>query len=122
MKSREAGEQEALIEWAYFMEAQFPELELLYHIPNGGSRHRIEAIHLKQQGVKAGVPDLHLPVARGGYHSLYIEMKVKGNRPTPKQIHWHMMLVEQGNKVEVCYSFDEAKSVILDYLRSTRVE
>ena len=89
MKSREAGEQGALIEWAYFMEAQFPELELLYHIPNGGSRHRIEAIHLKQQGVKAGVPDLHLPVARGGYHSLYIEMKVKGNRPTPKQIHWH---------------------------------
>lgn len=122
MKSREAGEQEALIEWAYFMEAQFPELELLYHIPNGGSRHRIEAIHLKQQGVKAGVPDLHLPVARGGYHSLYIEMKVKGNRPTPKQIHWHMLLVEQGNKVEVCYSFDEAKNVLLDYLKSTRVE
>mgnify|MGYP004433785991 CR=1 FL=1 len=37
------------------------------------------AANLKRQGVKAGVPDLHLPVARGGYNGLYIELKVGSN-------------------------------------------
>ena len=55
-------------------------MKLLHHIPNGGNRDVVEARHLKQQGVKKGVPDLHLPVARGSYHSLYIEMKAETGR------------------------------------------
>lgn len=39
----EANEQEALFRWAWFMRGKYPELDLLYHIPNGGSRNRIEA-------------------------------------------------------------------------------
>ena len=37
----------------------------MFRIPNGGSRHPAEAARLKAQGVKAGVPDLCIPVARG---------------------------------------------------------
>lgn len=61
----EANEQEALFRWTVFVRGRFPEIELLYHIPNGGSRNKLEAANLKRQGVKAGVPDLCLPVARG---------------------------------------------------------
>ena len=73
----EAKHQSFVIKWTEqpSIRSQWPELKLLYHIPNGGTRDPIEAKHMKEQGVKRGVPDLHLPVARGKYHGLYIEMK-----------------------------------------------
>lgn len=74
---KEGGAQEMLFRWITYQLDEYPELALLYHIPNGGKRDAKTATILKRQGVKAGVPDLHLPVARGGYHGLYIELKVK---------------------------------------------
>ena len=72
----EATEQEKLISWTQYQYNEYPELKLIFHIPNGGSRNTLEAANLKRQGVKAGVPDLCLPVARQNYHGLYIEMKL----------------------------------------------
>ena len=85
---REDLEQAALISWAEAYERIYPELALLYHIPNGGKRDRIVAAKLKAQGVKPGVPDLCLPVPRGKYHGLYIEMKdgKKQNHRKSKQM------------------------------------
>lgn len=74
-KRSEATEQERVISWCGYNADRHPELKLIYHIPNGGSRNELEAANLKRQGVKAGVPDLTLPVALNGYHGLYIEMK-----------------------------------------------
>ena len=73
----EAQHQAYVIKWSQqpSIRRQWPELALLHHIPNGGTRDAVEAKHLKQQGVKSGVPDLCLPVPRGQYHGLYIEMK-----------------------------------------------
>lgn len=65
-KKSEATEQALLMDWANLMSNTYKELSLLFHIPNGGSRNRLEAINLKRQGVKAGVPDLFLPVSRHG--------------------------------------------------------
>lgn len=71
----ESVEQQCLFRWAAFQSGRFPELALLYHVPNGGSRKKAEAGRFRAEGVKAGVPDLCLPVARGGFHGLYIELK-----------------------------------------------
>ena len=71
----ESGHQEALFSWAAYQTQRMPELEYLHHVPNGGKRDKATAIALKRQGVKAGVPDIHLPVAKGSYHGLYIELK-----------------------------------------------
>ena len=71
----EADEQKAVIQWCILMEGRWPELEYIYHVPNGGSRNAREATNLKAQGVKPGVPDLELPVARGAYTGLHIELK-----------------------------------------------
>ena len=122
MNQWEAAEQTALFRWAGFMSGQFPEIEMLYHIPNGGSRNKIEAAHLKQQGVKAGVPDLCLPVARGEYHGLYIELKYGKNKPTENQKRWINLLRSQNYKAEVAYGWEETSKIILEYLKSTRVE
>lgn len=62
----ESVEQQCLFRWAAFQSGRFPELALLYHVPNGGSRKKAEAGRFRAEGVKAGVPDLCLPVARGG--------------------------------------------------------
>ena len=112
----EAAEQEALFRWAAFIRGRFPEIDLLYHIPNGGSRNRIEAANLKRQGVKAGVPDLCLPVARAHWHGLYIEMKAGKNTTTEKQDGWISDLRAQGYAAEVCYGWERAAEVITKYL------
>jgi hypothetical protein len=112
----EAAEQEAVFEWASYMSMSIPELTLLFHIPNGGTRNKLEAQHLKKQGVKAGVPDLFLPVARGKYHGLFIEMKYGENRPTTEQLQWAKNLIEQGYKCLVCYNWTSATNNIQQYL------
>ena len=82
----ESVEQQCLFRWAAFQSGRFPELALLYHVPNGGSRKKAEAGRFRAEGVKAGVPDLCLPVARGGFHGLYIEPKrQKGSKTSDDQ-------------------------------------
>lgn len=89
----------------------------MYAIPNGGKRDPIEGAHLKQQGVKAGVPDICLPVARGNYHALYIELKVGKNKPSEKQKNYIGNLNKDENLAVVCYGFDEARKQIEEYLQ-----
>lgn len=115
-KTTEADEQKALMQWAKWQEGRYSELKLLYHCPNGGTRNKLEAANLKRQGVKAGVPDLFLPVPRSPKHGLFIEMKVGRNKCTDNQKKWIRNLLEQGYEVKVCYSCEEAIQVIKKYL------
>ena len=116
MIQHEAIEQQHLFQWAAFMSGKYKELEYLHHIPNGGSRNKKEAVNLKRQGVRAGVPDLDLPVARKGYHGLRIEMKYGKNKPTEEQVKWLVFLKVQGYATAVCYSWQEAARTICRYL------
>lgn len=112
----EAQEQQFLFQWAMLEERQYPELALLHHIPNGGKRNAREAASLKKQGVKSGVPDLSLPVARGGYHGLYIELKVGKNKTSDNQNKWLEMLMKQKYYVSVCYGWRQAADILEQYL------
>lgn len=113
----EEQEQAAVIEWAILMEKQAPELALLFHIPNGAERHPAVAAKLKKQGVKPGVPDLFLPVARGTAHGLYVEMKrQKGGRVSEDQKAWMEALTQQGYVCVVAHGAEEACDVIWQYL------
>ena len=113
----EDTEQAHIFAWAAWASGKYPELDLMHHIPNGGKRSKSEAARFKAQGVKAGVPDIFLPCARGGYHGLYIELKrTKGGKLSAAQKGWIDALRGQGYKVIVCYGFDEAREVIINYL------
>lgn len=112
----EAQEQRFLFQWANLAQQKYPELKLMHHIPNGGKRDVKTAINLKHEGVKAGVPDICLPVARGKFHGLYIELKVGKNKPTPKQLEWIYSLEQEGYAVKVCYGWLEARETIENYL------
>lgn len=116
--SSEAQEQTALFAWAdqCVRLGVHPELKMMYAVPNGGRRDRVEAAHLKQQGVRAGVPDICLAVPRGKYHGLYIEMKVGRNKATDKQNEWLADLSHYGYAVKICYSCLAARAAIEKYL------
>lgn len=123
----------ALMSWVRYALRKHPELRLLYHVPNGavlggkmvpgpdGRMVPMEGARLKAMGTKPGIPDYHMPVARGGYLSLYVEMKKLGDgggRTSKAQREVIEALREEGNRVEVCHGWEAARAVILDYLDS----
>ena len=112
----EHAEQAALFRWAEFARSRLPELALLHAIPNGGHRHKATAARLKSEGVKRGVPDVCLPVARNGAYGLYIELKTERGKPTPEQLGWIRALRRQGYAAEVCRGWESARSMIEHYL------
>lgn len=117
----EHEEQVALFRWAALASGAHPELRLLYAIPNGGHRHKAVAAKLYAEGVKAGVPDTCLPVARGRFHGLYIEMKRRrAGVLSPAQRQWVADLSAAGYRAECCNGWDEARGVIEDYLAGVK--
>lgn len=94
-----------------------PELKLLFAIPNGGERNPIVASRLKAEGVKSGVPDLFLPVARHGCHGLFIEMKKIKGTIGPNQPQWETDLKKQGFAHAYCYGWETAVNVLSSYLK-----
>lgn len=122
LKRGEDTEQMGVIEWANWNTGRFPELQLLFHVPNGGKRNAAEAARFKAMGVKAGVPDLCLPVPRNGFAGLYIEMKYGKNRTTKEQEKWITALRKQGYKVLICYGGEAATKELESYLQGTRTK
>ena len=118
IKSSEDTEQELVIQWARMYSGRWPELSLLHHIPNGGSRSKKEGARFKRMGVLAGVADLHLPAARAGYHSLYIEMKYGDGRLQDSQKSFLQLAAFLGNYCVVCYTAQDAIDVIDSYVRN----
>jgi hypothetical protein len=120
MKHIESNNQQALFQWAAYSNIKYPELSLMYHIPNGGKRNVREAARLKKEGVKSGIPDICLPVARGIYHGLYIELKAGKGKASDNQKDWIDRLTNQGYKAEVCIGWEQAKDAILEYLEGLK--
>ena len=129
-QSLEHENQVFLFQWAKLNERKYPELALLFAIPNGGARHIVVAQKLKREGVKSGVPDICLPVSCGKYHALYVELKrpaatlkngepSKAKKTTSEQDGWHARLRAVGNRVECCYGWQAAVNVIKKYLLGT---
>lgn len=93
-----------------------PELRLMFAIPNGGQRNPATAGRLKAEGVKAGIPDVFLPVARHSLHGLWIEFKKVGGKLSDKQIQTFPLLAAQGYVFYVVESWQDALQIVLNYL------
>lgn len=113
----EHDEQVAVIKWAQAMTRTCSDLALLHAVPNGGARNEAVGGKLKAEGVRAGVPDLCLPVPRDTWHGLYIEMKRRtGGQVRQAQRWWIDQLRSQGYRVAVCEGSDEAIELLEEYL------
>lgn len=122
----ESAEQQLVVSWANYAKFENYRVgDFLFAIPNGGSRRKafgkvsLEAIRMKKEGIRAGVPDLMLAIASENFHGLFIEMKRKiksKSRVSDSQKEWHSKLKFQGYMVVVAYGADEAIMAIKKYL------
>lgn len=125
----EDGEQMAVFCWAANNVNKYPPLAWLHSIPNGGSRHVVEAGKMVAAGLRSGVWDIFLPLPiqdkvdyRSWYNGCYIEMKIKKRRKekdgglTEEQIEFRDYAVSMGYYCQVCYSWKEAKDALIAYL------
>lgn len=118
MSMTEAEEQIALMNWAQMMSGVIPELKMLYHVPNEGKRSKAAGGKLKAMGLKKGVPDIVLPVPRGKYHGLYMELKrVDSGHATEEQLWWLEQLEWYGYAVTICRGWQNASKAIMNYLK-----
>lgn len=81
---------------------------VVYAVPNGGKRNKLEAVRLRAEGVLAGIPDVHIPAL-----ALYIEMKTSIGKVSPVQKAMHERLRKDGQTVEVCRSVDDVMRVVM---------
>lgn len=122
----ESDEQKALINFVWHSANTYPGITKIYSVPNGGSRsyredakgnrYSPEAVRLRAEGLVSGRPDLHLDLARGGYHGLRIEMKWNDNTPSPEQ--WQIIkeLNEDGYCAVICWNWQDAAQVLVWYM------
>lgn len=115
---RETRHQINIIKWSQqpSIRSKWPELALLYHIKNETAEGKERVAIDRAMGVKKGAPDLCLPVPRGKYHGLYLELKNETGRTSEAQQWWGEKLLEQGYMWEVCHGWQSAVRVLEWYL------
>ena len=111
---KEEKEQEILFEWCN--EKGIP----MIHIPNERKCSVVQGAKLKRQGVRSGFPDNLIPIAKNGYHGLFIELKRAKkvlSKKSPEQREWIKYLNAAGYKAVFCYGAEEAKRAVLEYIQ-----
>jgi hypothetical protein len=111
----EAVEQEKVIKWARDNEKNYPFLWMLHSSLNGVRLSKMQAGKAKASGMLSGVPDLFLPVPRGCFFGLYIEMKSAKGRISSEQSKFLQAASDFGYSCFICYSAVEAIKRIEDY-------
>jgi len=110
----ETLEQIALFEW---LEYQPYIKDYFFHIPLERKCSIQQGALLKRMGVRAGCADIFGAIPTDKYHGLFIELKVGKNRLTPNQKIFLDNMTAKGYKAVCCHGFEEARDVILNYLR-----
>lgn len=113
----EHTEQVALFSWVGYKMGEYPKLEYLFAIPNGTyASSKFVGARMKAEGVSRGVPDICLPVSMGGYHGLFIELKIKGGKLSREQRRWLDVLGKEGYLAVCCEGWMAAAEVLENYL------
>lgn len=118
----ETTDQMALFEFVARFQDRIPDLAWLFHPANGEKRDKATAGKLKSMGVRAGVPDVWLPVTRYDparnvvRNGVVIELKCGANKETPEQRAWLGFLQRQGWEAHICYEWTHAARILVTYL------
>jgi hypothetical protein len=108
--NEESRMQQNCVTWFSY---QYPKLRrALFSVPNGGTRHILEAKTLKKEGLVSGVSDLILAVPNRENHGLFIEMKTQKGTLTNNQKIFLSLMESLGYGVAVVRSLDEFMLVV----------
>ena len=108
--------QTAFFDFCALMASAHPAYALAYHVPNERKASIQRRVALKRAGVRKGVPDIVVPVPCGSFAALYIELKIKPNKPSPEQLDLISRLNQAGNFATVAWSADEAIELMKLYV------
>ena len=125
--NKESSHQRALFCWAHDNLATYPELEWMFAVPNGGERPAPVAAAMVAEGAKDGVLDILLPVRRAAWIGLWIELKRPENKSlnhkagatSKAQKKWLAYFQSIGYGAMVCYGWEHARDMIVQYLESS---
>ena len=106
----------SLFHFFSLIEFRVPMVRFAFHCPNGGYRNAREGAKLKAMGVRAGVPDVLLPVQTHGFAGLAIELKYGKNKLSKEQQLWMLHFSRNGWMPVVAYDWTEAAKATLAYL------
>ena len=119
-KKRKYRNEEAEMQSDFFNRIKlfFPHIpdKLIFAVPNGGSRNKIEAANLKRQGVKSGVADVIVLIPNRGFYSLCMEFKSKSGEQSDEQKEFQRQAEKQGSKYVIVRSVGEAIEELKEYL------
>lgn len=87
---------------------------LCWHPKNEGKAGLIEQQKKRLMGVRAGVSDYVIEHPEC-HATLYMEVKVKPNGPTPEQLEFLEYQRKRGHFAEVVYSMEQAHKILKDY-------
>lgn len=88
---------------------------IVYAVPNGDKRDEIVAARLKQEGVLAGVADLHILLPGGKI--VFVEMKTKKGVQSQNQKIFQSTVEELGFEYLIWRSIDDAISWVKSNFR-----
>lgn len=112
--------EEARIQSEFFKQVSilFPNIpdRLLFAVPNGGSRHKIEAANMKRQGVRRGVADVILLIPQKGFSCLCLEFKTKTGRQSDDQKEFQRQAEYCRSKYVIVRSAEQAINELKKYL------
>jgi hypothetical protein len=108
LKSEDYIQSECLV-WA---NNEYPQLRHfgIVHIPNGGTRNKIEAAKLKTIGVRKGFPDLMIILPHG--EIFFVEMKDEKGKQSESQIECEYWLKERNLEYYLIRDLESFKSLI----------
>ncbi len=114
----------ALFEWRDIPAVlrTYPALHLLQGSMNGIPLGAAIAGKAKAAGMLKGWPDVQLPVARGRWIGLTVELKYGKNKATTEQIEIGQLLAAEGWLVTYHWDWIEARDEIIAYLNLPKGE
>ena len=115
-KEREHGEMVIFFDAVRWMINRREDLSVSCHIPNESKSSIARRMMLKRAGLKGDAPTSSFQLQSQKYAGLFIEMKVKPNRPSKEQAIVLKQLNANGYLALVCWSGEEAIDTLNKYL------
>jgi len=110
-----------IFKWIQFNSARYRGLDLAYATASGLKMSIGALMKAHKAGIiKKGLPDIVIPVAKGGYHGLYIELKKEKGITSPAQKEFIKRLCEEGYLAKSIQGYQDTINAIEGYFNENK--
>lgn len=115
-KHLEDAELIAFFDWVRWQEKKNPVLKVIHHVPNEGKTTLAGGARKKRKGCRAGILDINVPIPKGDYCGLWIELKTIKGKVSVEQKKIIEILHRLGHCIRIAYSGEEAINILKWYM------